>query len=263
MTDLFRLAAHRPARIIVPVALGAILALTAACGGGGSALDDLTWDAGRINCEGFNVMKGYRYTSTVTLDLKERPAEIEASGGDTYRPDRFEHTQIMDGEVEPPDAIKVTVSQPVQDQTVNYVFVDGRVYFAFGGQPWDSKSEAEAKTPVPYPPVQMCNAIGRDLYLDQLQGTPEEVNGIQATKYHVENLQSEWPDNHPSFTASSDVSRYVSNFTGDIWVADEGHYIVKIDISGAGQYENGRGLEVIYSYELFDVDKDIDIKPPA
>jgi hypothetical protein len=75
---------------------------------------------------------------------------------------------------------------------------------------------------------------------------PEEVNGIPSTHYRAENVSG------GDFT----------NATVDIWVADDGDYVTRIEMSDEGSYEFGTGT-ISITYEVLTVNEPLDISPPA
>lgn len=220
---------------------------------------------GRVSCEVFNVARGYKYTTTVVLNLHDRPPGMEAGGTDTYRPEGFTFTSVIDGEVQGTEAVHAHIVYPEQNnQEADYIAMikTDTLYSMLPGGEWTSAKLSESQFQIPYIPNVACNALAPDLFLSDIEGTPEEINGIAATRYHFEPLVTDFNGNHPAFGAGSDAGRFVKEFTGDIWIAEDGGYLLKMDLVGLGQYENGRVLEVDFAYEMTDVNAKIEIKAP-
>jgi len=252
-----------PAVIVAGSAAAAYFLLVDGGGDDVPDLADIAVPPGRVSCEVFNVARGYRYHTVVVLNLHDRPEGMEAGGTDQYRPEGFIFTNDITGEVSGTTAVKAHVVLPEQPQESDYILVDDVLYSkALSTDPWSSKPASESQFSIPYIPNQACNALSPDIFLTGLQGTPDVVNGFEATKYHFEDLETDLPDRHPGFGPGSDPANFVNNFSGDIWVADEGGYLIKMDMVGLGAYENGRPLEVDFFYEMSDVNAKITIVAP-
>jgi hypothetical protein len=222
-------------------------------------LNKIQVEEGRVSCEMFEIARGYRYDTVVVYDLKDRPEDMEPT--DPYGPEGLLFTNIIEGDVQSAEAIHLTIELPENEQSQEWVVLgDEELYQSVNGAQWQSLNPGEYQ--VPYVPGAACNALAPDLFLSSMEGTSEMVNEIPATKYHFDALESDFPDRHPSFGAQSDMAVYVNTFAGDVWVAEEGGYIVKMDLVGVGHYENGRELRLEYSYELSDVNANIKIKAP-
>lgn len=247
----------------VPVAIvaaAAIFTYRAVTDDGAPDLSEIRVEPGRVSCDMFQVARGYRYHTVVVLDLKQRPEGVDP-GGDPDQATPFMFTQDIVGDVQGTEAIYANVVYPEATQQQEFIAIGDTIYRSVEQSPWEP-ADLGTDFQVPYVPGAMCNAIAPDLFFGEMEGTPEFVNGISARKYTFEELRSDFPDRHPSFGPSSDAAQYVNVFQGDIWVADVGGYVVKVDLVGIGEYPNGRQLEVDYYYELYDVNAKIEIKPP-
>jgi hypothetical protein len=250
-----------PVAIVAAVALGAYLVVA-----GDDDKPDLSairTEPGRVSCEMFQVARGYRFEARVQIDLKDRPPEITPVPGEEYRDEGIIQTNELTGAVKGVEAFYVNnlyVEEPVRQE---YIVIGETFYNSTDGEPWTTKPLSESGITISYIPGAACNGIAPDLFLSDLQGVPEEVNGIPAVRYHFDNLETDLPDRDPSsFGPQSDVARFVNNFEGDVWVAEEGKYVIKMDLFGRGEYPNGRVLEVSWSYELSDVNAKVEINPP-
>ncbi len=150
-----------------------------------------------------------------------------------------------------------TVEQLGGSNNLEFYDVDGTMYIyndAMGGQ-WISTPSGDDDTF-----QQGFFNPGEDLELPQTavcDSAAEDINGISAT--------------HCSFTeddVESDEATY-ENLTGDVWVAEDGGYIVKFELTAEGyqsvSQEQGSLFDfgdVSFAYELSDVDGDFTIMPP-
>lgn len=234
----------------------------AACDGGQASLE-VTVEPGRVSCEAFHQFESYRYRTEVVLDLEERDPSMEPS--DPYGRDAFKFTQVVEGAVQQGDRIEATLESPeLEGPGTSVIVIEDIVWISLAGD-WTARPLTEIDAfPIPYLPEDTCNAIAPDIDVSGLTGTPEMVGEIASQKYHFDAFQSDLPDRHPSFTPQSDAARIVNDYEGDIWIADEGSYVSKLDITGMGTYENGRQLTFSIFLELSDINDDsIRVEPPT
>ena len=246
--------------------LGVIIVLLVAGvfgGGGGKTFGDIQVPPGGISCDAFALADSYRWNAQVVLDLKPRDPSLPNTDG--YGPEGFIATQNLQGAAQAPDKLQVSAtSQELNPKGSSYVKIGGTLWFEDSAGAWASRPVSDSDFSIPYIPSDTCNAIEPDIRLDGLTGAPEMVGEIASRKYHFDSLKSDMPDHHPSFGPGSDPARFVNVFAGDIWVADDGGYISKMDLGGIGRYENGRELVIRVFYELLSVnDGSVDIQPPV
>jgi hypothetical protein len=221
---------------------------------------------GRVSCEAFGKVYSYRYTARTTLDLEERTPDMDPEG-DPYREAEFVYTQIIEGAYQGGGYDSVISAEPVgSSERPAPIIVVGDMYYVFINNAWNAHPISDAPSfPIPYLPSDTCASVAPDIFLDQADSVTEEaVAGVAAKKYHFEDFPTELPARHPSFGGQSDAARLIDSFGGDIWVADEGGYIIKIDIVGVGAHPNGRELTVSISYDLSAVnDRSIRVAAPG
>ncbi len=229
----------------------------------GDAFADIVVAEGRVSCEAFVRARSYYFHTEVTIDQADREPGMDDSDG--YREAGFFITQIVDGAFEDNNYEAVISALPTSEaQGETVLAVIGDTLFILTRNGWQTRPLSELETyPVPYLPSDTCQALAPDLFLSDVASVSETVSGVSAQKYHFDSLETDVPDRHPSFGLQSDAARFVNIFSGDVWVADEGGYIVKMDLSGTGQYDNGRKLTIEISYELSSInDGSIQIEPP-
>ncbi len=245
--------------------LGAFVALLVAgvFSGGGKSFGDVQVPPGGISCDAFALADSYRWNAEVLFDLKPRDPSLPDTDG--YGAGGFTATQDLQGAAQGPDKMQVTMtSKELNPEGSSVLRIGNTLWFQTSTGAWDSRPANEASFSIPYVPADTCNAVQPDIHLDGLTGAPELVGQIASHKYHFDSLTSDLPDRHPSFGPGSDAARFVNVYAGDIWVADDGGYISKIDLSGIGRYDNGRELVIRVFYELLGVnDGSVDIKPPV
>jgi hypothetical protein len=117
--------------------------------------------------------------------------------------------------------------------------------------------------PLPYEPATYCAALAPDIDTALINGTPDTVNGVPATHLHLQ-FPNHWSARSQDFGPSSDVSRYIDEFEGSIWVAEDSRFILKMNIHGNGSYEDGTTLDIRLSFSVHDLyDETIEIEPPV
>lgn len=246
--------------------LGVVVALLVAGvfgGGGGKTFGDVQVPPGGISCDAFALADSYRWNAEVVLDLKPRDPSLPNTDG--YGPEGFVATQDLQGAAQAPDRLQATsTSKELNPKGSSFVRIGATLWFQDSTGAWASRTVSDADFSIPYIPSDTCSAVQPDISLDGLTGAPEMVGAIASHRYHFDSLKSDLPDRHPSFGPGSDVARVVNVYAGDIWVADDGGYISKMDLGGIGRYENGRELVIRVFYELLGVnDGSVDIQPPA
>lgn len=96
-----------------------------------------------------------------------------------------------------------------------------------------------------------------DDVMGQLEGArrvrpDEEVNGVTCRHYVFDEYAVDWPE------------LSLSKARGELWIAVDGDYVVKYTMEAEGQnpatHEEGR---MEWVYEVYDVNKPINIEPPA
>ena len=233
--------------------------MVAACSGGGGVILP-TAEPGTVSCEALTIFDAFRYHSIVTIEMADRGPDLDPQG-DPYGSNGYRITWDVDGAFHRPDDVDVLISFPESDNPeLRIVEADGRVWQQFSGT-W---TEQRGGRPAVYEPLPLCQGLAPDLDLDSLAGRPESVGDIPATKYTFEELPSQFASRSLYFGPQSDFGRLIQTYDADVWVADEGSYIVKMDLQGTGSFENGRQLHLRVFTELQDInDGDIKIVAPV
>ena len=205
---------------------------------------------GRVTCDPLTELKSYRYRTGVTLDLAARDPSMEPTDG--YDPEAFTLDQVVEGAVEREGKIEATArtTEPAQSETSTIVIED-RAWVSAEGIDWTFIDPTSGAFPIPYLPVDTCNAVAPDIDVSGETGELETVGDVPSRRYSFDSLSSRLPARHPSFGAQSDAGRLVSEFRGDVWIAEKDRYITKLELEGTGSYENGRQLTMKIFYEVF------------
>ena len=211
--------------------------------------------AGRITCEPLTNLESYRYQTEVTFDLAERDPSSEPT--DPYYPGPFTLTQVVEGVVQRDGKVEATTrtTEPPGSET-NTIVIEDQAWLKPVDFDWVFIDLATSPFPIVYFPLDTCNAIAPDIDVSTETGKLEDVGDVPSLRYSFDSLSSQLLARHPSFGPQSDAGRLISEFRGDIWIAEKDHYITRLDIEGTGTYENGRPLTVKIFLEVFDQNDD-------
>ena len=218
--------------------------------------------AGRITCEPLTNLNSYRYRTEVTLDLAERDPSLEPT--DPYGAEPFRLTQVVEGVVQQDGKVEATTrtTEPAESETSTIVIED-QAWVKPEGFDWIFIDLETSPFPIAYFPLDTCNAVSPDIDVSTKTGQLEDVGDVPSLRYSFDSLSSQLPARHPSFGPQSDAGRLISEFSGDIWIAEKDRYITRLDIEGTGNYENGRPLTLKIFLEVFDQnDNSIRIEAP-
>jgi hypothetical protein len=211
--------------------------------------------------------QSYRYAAEIVLEVKDPPATAAAAAGEAtppQAPPAFKFTSIIIGDVEDGANTYVHVSNDAGGgPTITAVVEDeGRIWLQRDGI-W-TEQPSGGRSLVPYRPSTLCAALAPDVNTAVMSATTEEVAGIEALRIAVSDFAPEFAARAPDFGPGSDVAGYVDDYSGTIWVAKQGGYIMKIDLVGEGAYDNGAPLVVAVKYEISLMgSNDIKVEPPV
>lgn len=263
-------------RFLIPGGLVAgtlALLMIAACGGGGDGGNGAdggdgatpTGDATTtsiIACDTFR-QKSYRYTVEGMLEvtaIEGTPVPSAAPG-----PNPYTFAESIEGSVEDGANIRVAVSNTDGINTTNFEGIeldDGRGWTNFDGGGWEQQDTTERPLPIRYRPAIICEAIAPDLTSSVLAGEPEEVNGVASTRYTLDDVPPAFFARDLDFGAASDLFQYGKTADATVWVADDGDYLTKLDITGYAQYPAGQPMTMRLVFELGELDDGIAVDAP-
>ena len=138
---------------------------------------------------------------------------------------------------------------------------DNQAFVRLSGVWQKADNTSNRPVPLPYQPDQICKALAPDVDTTKLgAGQPETVNGVSSQRFTLHSSATSFFTNE--FGGQSDIAANVKTLDGTIWVADQGNFMTKLDITGVGQYTNGQPISVKITFELSDLGADIKIGPP-
>ncbi|MCO6452278.1 MAG: hypothetical protein J5I90_15975 [Caldilineales bacterium] len=187
----------------------------------------------------------------------EQTMEFESAYTKADNPYGFNMSMRMDG-------VQTVEDDPNVPESVQFYMVDDASYIGFGDQWLTTTREESGLEDVPSF-IGSADDIVNDL--DQLNREgKEKVNGIDTVHYSFEDplLLSEF------FGQGADEGD-VTSLRGDIWVAEDGNYVVKVSFTAAATgvpSTDDEGNEVIadeevtWTFEVYEVNSDVEITVP-
>ncbi len=243
-------------RLTIPL-LG--LLILAACGSGDSNVGP-TYEGGPVVCGALEA-SSYRYTLDAVFDV-DNPDIVPPPANVRPGPPDSHFSTHVDAEVEDGDRFRATVTNDDggSSTTFDAIVTGDRVYSRFGSGEWATLGFSEgASDPIPYQPASLCEAVAPDLDLGSLTGTLDEA--IASQKFEIDSLAMDFPARTVELRGG-DVDVLIETYDVIVWVAQEGSYISKVDLSGTGFYEDGTSLTFQLSYEISDMGGDSNVDPP-
>lgn len=241
----------------------------AACGGddGGNDGADGNPAGEALVCDTLGE-ESYRYEAVGVLRIEELSDEPEtlAPGEQIYT--AFTFTETVEGRVDGNGQTAVRMANAtgnIEPAILHMIELnDGRGFLAVGdGGTWQEVDLSTESLFIRHRPVEICDALAPDIDVSQLgDGEAEEVNGISSHRYTFNGLPSEFFVRNSDFGPGTDIAQLAESIDGQIWVADSGNFLTKVEISGRGFYETGQPVSADITFEISDVGSDIDVGPP-
>jgi hypothetical protein len=250
------------------VIAGLLIALAAACGGGGeegSPTPSPTGeDAALAPCQALQNLKTYRYTVNLELESTEPPetppaASPTATGTavpESPAPRRF--TYVIDASFVAPDRTEAVITTGSQTP-LTMIAIGDQVWVQLAGN-WRPTPEQAG---VPYKPSDICQAVLPDLDLSQVEPQEEKVNDVNSLFYTFPQVSS--PESMAQiFGPGSDMDILIKTLDVELWLAEKDGWPVRLDISGSGLYADGAELLLHLSMDTRDANSgDIRVEPPS
>jgi hypothetical protein len=146
---------------------------------------------------------------------------------------------------------------------VDVIVIGVDYYINNGGGQW-TKNPGANQNPVSYRPLTACKSIETLIDPTSAVGQPDKVNGLETHRYEVNLTGGAFFAQDPDFGGGSDLASFVKQLTGNIWLADDGAFIAKMDVTGSGTYPDGKKYMANLKYEISDYNGgDITIQPPG
>ncbi len=240
--------------LLGPLMAATAVLLWASCGGGGPQLP-----AGVINCDPLSESERYRFEIHGVVDLKE--FDGPKTEDDQYPGEGFRLDQVVTGATDVGD-LDVVIAYPELDDSEVHIISVGNLYWTLVEADWVAhQATPETPLPVPYVPLSLCQGIATNLNLEGVEGVPESVGEIKARRYQLDPFPTSLAAS--IWTAESDMGRLITEYSGDIWIAEKGTFPVQMELVGTGLYTSGRELVTEISMEIADYgSSDIKVEAP-
>ena len=249
----------RLAVLLGPTALALILA----CGNGTPKyyLQSAAYPTNVQACRALNKFDRYRYKFEfrITSPMPEGPIDTTKVGTPPFAaaPDSptIELAQQHEGAIVNPDSIDLVMKTPgLPDQAMRWV--KGDQWLDFDGD-WRLIDDP---APYNYSPALVCHSIMAGLQLTGIISTPEKVNGLDTSHYHLEDVAL--LTGSYLFNAGSDMGRLLQRYAVDVWLTEDG-WPGRLEAESQGTYPSGRELFMELSLEISDVNsEDVAVERP-
>lgn len=239
----------------------AALALTglAACGGddGGEVTVD------RLACDRLGTLDSYQYKSKARI-LTEAP-EQGTPAPNAFAP--FDLTWEIEADVVDQGASThavVTTTDAGSKLSTDVIATDGKVWWSTDPGLGYVQHAAGSDTLIPYTPSDACQSLRDFVDLSLMEGSKDEVNGIRSFKYTLEGLDPQFLASHRNFGGTHDGVTLPESYDGAVWVATDGGYASRAELSATGAYPDGGTLTVELTFELSKInDVDTNVIAPS
>ena len=249
------------AKKLLPLATAALLLLGVfACGGGDDAIPNPSVSPGQLSCDALSTYS-YEYSEKTFYEVGPTPTPPQPTG---QGKSPFEFTTTINGKVQ--DGVKqdFTINNTDGHNKTEYkqVIIGNTYWINFGdNRGWVPGDTLQSRFPFPYQPVALCQAFVQDLNTSTLgDPTSETVNNVEADRYDFTGLPATFLQHSSDF--SGDPSALVSTLDGSVWVAKNGMYPMKFEISGQGFYPSGQLFTLKVTYDISNMKGDISVEPP-
>jgi hypothetical protein len=248
------------ATTLISAAFILTIALLSACGDDDDGSNSLRLPS----CSDLSSIESYRYNLNLALD-------IPGIGDDTEDPSPsvdpltafsdaltalFSDMQL-EGAYVAPDRTQVILTFEGEELEWRSIGDQSWIRFEDEWEEQDSSSDDDILTP-----QVVCEDIVNDLStsLDDLTAAEETVNGVRTLHYSIGRDDiSQLPD----LLGGANTTDIPEDMQFDIWLAQDGLWLMKIDVKATDTSEDGQPVGLSLAMELRDVnDSDVAIEPP-
>jgi hypothetical protein len=250
---------------ISPGFVGLALAIAAACGGGTDDRPEAPADV--VSCAGIDELESYRYS--ITVQLRSPAFETVPSGtppGNGGPLSAFAETLAallsdfrIQGAHVAPDRTQAVLQ--FQQEEVELRAIGERRWERLGDV-W--REEEGLSEEIGFlTPVLICEDVLQEIgpELEQREGVSELLNGVKSDRYTLDRTDlAQLPD----VLGTGPEAQLPDQFRVDVWLASDGGWPVRLDISSEDTDDRGNPISVRLAMELRDIDdRGISIEPPA
>lgn len=213
-------------------------------------------------CPALRALEAYRYSVDLMIKSPERvespdeprPAPTSTMTRQFAGPFVFE--EEIEGSFVAPDRHEASIT--VAGGSVTMIVIGGQGWHQTDGV-WTPDPQAD----IPYKPAEICEAIVTGLDLSQVEPYQERANDVNTLHYTLSDMFTEEAMGK-IFGEESDIAIVLKNLDVDLWLAANGSWPVRMEISGSGLYADGRELRARLLVDIKDANSaDIQVEPPS
>ncbi len=246
------------------VAGGALILLVLAVAGGDDDDTIRVSDLSEISCDPL-AENSYRYHVEAVQAYGDVDPEAPQETAPPLGFAVWSFSERHDGEIEDGGDLYVFMFNSDGGNMGEFQLIDmGETgYIKYVGRPWQKADTTVRPLPVRHRPALVCEALAPDVDLSALDtGNPEDVNGIASYRYDIDGEKLGFLARSREFGTGSDIGAYADEYTGSIWIAEEGGYPSRIDLLVSGHYPDGRRISLDFLFEISDMGDDLKVEPP-
>ncbi|MFQ6019201.1 MAG: hypothetical protein ACE5KW_00415 [Dehalococcoidia bacterium] len=252
------------ATAIAATAALALLALLAGCSGGGRAAESTPTPEPELvaSCDAIEDIHSFRYSLRFQLDGPGLSLDGDAGQGASLS--QFAESLIgllSDMQIEG------AFVAPDRSQTVLRFQGEKLEVRTIGDKRWVRLDNVWQKQTAPsddtmLSPQTVCSEIlpGLTQHLARASATPETLNGVATCHYSIDGADLVYIERLFGEGADSELPEH---FSGDVWLAEQGGWPVKLQVIARGNADNGKPVGLKLSMEFRSINSpDIEITPP-
>ncbi len=236
------------------------LALAACSGSNGS---DSVARGSAPSCNSISQIKSYRYQirlklQTPAFDAYPSQTPSQPLGAFAQALTNLFSDMQMEGAYVAPDRSQVILS--VHGEKLELRSIGSRTWVQTNGI-WQEQQDTEGLTLLT--PSVVCQDIVADLApsLAAVQPEREDLNGVSTDHYRLDKADVK---RLPDLLGAGDSSSLPQSFQVELWLAREGGWPARLEISASDTDEQGRPMSIDLFMEFRDVnDPGIAVEPPA
>ena len=215
-------------------------------------------NAGSVSCRGTEDIRSYEYLIQVKFNSPAFSTAEGATGFGSFSQEIdtfFEGVEMMGSVAGPTAGSLITRSAGAETEVRT---ISGRSWVR-NGNIWREVSIASAPS-VNISPQAVCGSVAADLASALLEGAAgtETIGGIESKRYSLRAGDGEELARLLSSTGGSSLR----NISGAVWLAKNGRWPVRLELSSSGANSAGQPVSLDMIIEFRNVNRPLSIVPP-
>jgi hypothetical protein len=222
-----------------------------------------------VGCEFPSDIKSFRFTMSLKANLPtsttptpEAGTSGEGLSGLLGALGGLMGDMTMEGSFITPDSSSVVMTVG-GNELGSFIQIGSKSWMKVAGLTDWTEEPASADSGFSFSPTDVCQSMeqGLSTALSQLEGKKETVNGIKAVHYHAD--KADLALLQDLLGTTEDLGN-LNEFTMDVWLAEDGKWPVRMNLTASGQDAQGQAISFDVSIEFKDFnDSSIKIEPPT